>query len=413
MPPKNGKKVEVKAPALPNFTLEPNALRNALARCANAVDDKPQIPVLANIRLKVSSETRTVELAATNLSMTIITSVPCETEDDWSVTLPAKTFLPLVKSLNPIAEAEFSFDGSAQKVFIKQGRSKFEVRGISAEQFPALEDISEERTFSINAEKFCTALRSTMYAASSDPTVQMLTGVSFYFQEHTLKMMATDRYRGAWTELEVAEPFEKTPVISIPARWLREIDRIFSDDEGDLQVVLGKTPRQAERIIFSANGTEVQVMLLSEVYDQLPKYEEYILDLPIKAEVHLSTLKTVLERSMIFAQHNNNLCVLEFGEEGIRITGKSAELGESDELVEAEMSEDAALVIGEHVRFLSEALDVFEDAKFVEIAGKSKDWMLHITSVDLPGVHAITSPMQITQAKVVSETHQESEPEEA
>jgi DNA polymerase-3 subunit beta len=396
---KNGSKTKaVKEAPVPRFVMEPAALQKALAQVVRAVDAKPQLPVLANVRLTVDGDSKEIELSATNLSLTVVARIPCpEASASWTTTIPSRQGHQLISNINPLAETEFSYQADSESVFIKQlgqSRSRFSLRGIAAADFPKIEELDEERSFSFDAETLCEALANTMYAASGDYSKPMLVGVTFLFEEGQIKLVATDTYRIAWVTLPIEEDYEDTTAISIPANTLREVERLFASSKDKVTLSIGTTANGSKRAVFRSGLLMAQVMLLDEVYDRFSAVEKALSDLPVAVEVRVSTLKAALRRTQIFAADDNLYCTLKFSDEGVEVESRSAERGEATELVEAESKNPSqALVIGQSVRVLLEALEPFDGCRFVTVEGKNEGSMLRFSSDEKREVNAAASPM--------------------
>ena len=79
------------------FTIDQSVLANGLARVQSAISSRPTVPVLANILLTVKDNE--LILNATDLDLSLTTSLNCSAERDGSTTLPAKKFLSIIRQL--------------------------------------------------------------------------------------------------------------------------------------------------------------------------------------------------------------------------------------------------------------------------------------------------------------------------
>ena len=107
-----------------------SVLQDQLARGLNivgrAVDPRPTLPVLANVLL-ATDESR-LKLAATNLELTIITSIGAKVDKSGAITLPAKTFSELVNNLMP-DRVDLNLDVATQTVNVRSGMTNSNIRG--------------------------------------------------------------------------------------------------------------------------------------------------------------------------------------------------------------------------------------------------------------------------------------------
>ncbi|MBK8023395.1 MAG: hypothetical protein IPK19_18675 [Chloroflexi bacterium] len=82
-----------------------------------------------------------LKLAATNLELTIITSIGAKVDKSGAITLPAKTFSELVNNLMP-DRVDLNLDSATQTVNVRSGMTNSNIRGINSAEFPLNEDFA-------------------------------------------------------------------------------------------------------------------------------------------------------------------------------------------------------------------------------------------------------------------------------
>ena len=198
-------------------------LARGLSVVSRAVSSRSTLPVLANVLLR--TEDAGLKLTATNLEIGITYWVPGKIETDGATTVPARLLTDLVNSL-PAASGSTSSSRPATRCTSAAGRFQTHIKGIDAEEFPAIQTAGERPTTRIAQNVLRRALAETAFAAASDEARPILTGVLARFEGDQLTLAAADNYRIAVKTIPILDPVEETSVV-IPARALNELARVL------------------------------------------------------------------------------------------------------------------------------------------------------------------------------------------
>ena len=114
------------------FTTAQATLAQAADRVLNVVPQKTTMPVLGHLLVEAAGSQ--VKLTATDLDLTITTTVEAEVDREGSVTLPAKRFSEIVRQLDPNEDVDV--DVSKASALISGGRANFRILGMSSDEFP-------------------------------------------------------------------------------------------------------------------------------------------------------------------------------------------------------------------------------------------------------------------------------------
>ncbi|MFN5538853.1 MAG: hypothetical protein ACK481_02160, partial [Candidatus Melainabacteria bacterium] len=115
-----------------SIKLSQESLSQALSLVSKAVAKSGIQPILSNVLLKATSNCLT--LAATDLDLSLAIDIPAEVSQEGEVTIPAQKLLELISKL-PHQELTLKSSDKAL-INVSCGRSKFEIKGLSSEQFP-------------------------------------------------------------------------------------------------------------------------------------------------------------------------------------------------------------------------------------------------------------------------------------
>lgn len=219
-------------------------LKNNLSLVSRAVPSRPEPAVLGNVLIDANESTQKVSLTAFDGSLGIETSFNAEVSQGGSITLPAKLLNDIVTRL---PEMEITLDVPQDEanfiITISSASGEFQLTGIDAAEFPELPTVEAEQTLELPIAVLNEGLGGCLFAASTELSKQVLTGVHLKTQGvggnnfgDILEFAATDSHRLAVVATNLAEASDETIelpklAVTIPAKALRELERIVSDAE--------------------------------------------------------------------------------------------------------------------------------------------------------------------------------------
>ena len=338
-------------------------LARGLQVVSRAVSTRTTLPVLANVLLK--TEDAGLKLTATNLEIGITYWVPGKIDSDGATTIPARLFTDVINSLPAGDRVDLELQGAAT-LRIRSGRFETHIKGIDADDFPAIPTAGERPTTRVSQKVLKQALAETAFAAASDEARPILTGVLARFEGDRLTLAAADNYRIAVKTIPLLDPVEDTSIV-IPARSLNELIRILADtDDPPVEIILSGPRNQ---ILFHLEGVD----LVSRLIDgQFPPYQNVL------PKTH--TTRAILERedllkavrlAALIASSSANIVKLQVGvdgETGVTVTA-NAEVGDNEGRVEAQVEGDGT-TIAFNARYLTDVLtNVDADQFALELNG--------------------------------------------
>ncbi len=298
---------------------------------ARGVSGRSTQPVQNNIYL--SSQGDSLRLVATDLEyVSIDATIPAAVADEGAITVPARYLTAIASSL-PGGEVSLEANES-DTMAIACGSASYDIRGVSADDFQMLAEISEAVEFSLPQSELHELLRQTAFAASDDETRPILTGVLFAVSDSKLQLVATDTYRLALRSSDSEVKHEQRAIVSV--RVLNELLRILDGESDD----------PAE---ISLAGTLVQfkvgaITMASRLIEgEFPNYEKVIPDeenLDKRITVSTEELDSALRRALIVAREDANRVVLRTTDSGLQITANSPDVGHVEEDIPAKLEGD-------------------------------------------------------------------------
>src|SRR3954466_4201822 len=203
-------------------TLTVTAPRDELARAlgivSRGVSTRTTVQILAGILLRAAGGK--LELAATDMELSLRTSIDAPDATEGSVVVPGRLLLDLARLL-PAAEVTIEHKPEEAAVEIRSGSATYRLHTYNAEDFPRLPEAEAGERHEVDRETVLTTIARVSRSASRDESRPVLTGVLMRFEPGKLVMAATDSYRLSVKETDAEGAVPELEAI-VPARPPRE-----------------------------------------------------------------------------------------------------------------------------------------------------------------------------------------------
>lgn len=339
-------------------------LNASLQLVSRAVATRPTHPVLANVLLTADAGTGRLSLTGFDLSLGIQTSLPAAVETSGAITLPAKMFGEIVARLATDSPISLSCPEGEEQLELTNLSGSYRMRGMPADDYPDLPLAQSGTPIRFYAEALVKGLRATLFASSPDENKQLLTGVHLRLDGEGLECAATDGHRLAVQRLSHAVEATANPeaevagadgadfAVTVPARSLRELERILSGRGS--QEPLSLFCERGQVVVLSAG----QVLTSRSLDGTYPNYRQLI---PPSFQRRLvldrRAFIAALERVAVLAdQHNNVVKISADPAAGTAtIQADAQDVGSGSESLAATIEGDA-IEIAFNVRYLLDGL---------------------------------------------------------
>ncbi|HSL63340.1 MAG TPA: DNA polymerase III subunit beta [Gaiellaceae bacterium] len=318
-------------------------LGERLGVVARAVSTRSAVQVLLGVLLR--AEEGRLHLAATDMELSLRSSVEADIEDEGAVVVPGRLLLDIVRQL-PEGEVVIEHRPEEGVVRVECGSASYRVHTYSAEDFPRLPEIDAIPVHTVDRAALLDTVARVSRSASRDESRPVLTGILVRFEPGTLVMAATDSYRLAVKETALeGEQLELEAIV--PARALQELSRIASEAES---IELGAHENQ---IAFRAGDTWLTTRRID---GQFPNYRQ-LLPETFDHEVPLARTEVleVVRRVSVVVQRNSPLR-LRFEEGRLTVSARTQDVGEAEESLPVQWSGEP-LEIGFNAEFLREGIE--------------------------------------------------------
>ncbi|ABB33783.1 DNA polymerase III subunit beta [Synechococcus sp. CC9605] len=344
-------------------------LNGALQLVSRAVATRPTHPVLANVLLTADAGSNRLSLTGFDLSLGIQTSLAASVEISGAITLPARLLGEIVSRLSSDSPVTLAVDDSGEQVQLTSLSGSYQMRGMSADDYPDLPMVESGMTLKLQPERLVQALKGTLFASSADEAKQLLTGVHLKFNQRALEAAATDGHRLAVLNVEDALQDEAVTdavdddgfAVTLPSRSLREVERLMASWRSDEPVSLFCDRGQ---VVFLAADQMVTSRTLEGTY---PNYGQLIPDGFARTfGMDRRALIAALERIAVLAdQHNNVVKFSSQPEDGVvQISADAQDVGSGSESLPANLEGDA-MQIAFNVRYLLDGLKAMGSDRIV------------------------------------------------
>jgi DNA polymerase-3 subunit beta len=333
-------------------------LAKGLATVGRAVASRSTLPILSNILLE-SDEGR-LRLAATNLEIGVNCWIGARVEEEGRITVPARLLTEFVNSLPP-GQIEMELVERTQTLNLKCARYEANIKGIDASEFPTVptaESIDGQNNLHLEAEAFRRMIEQVVFAAATDESRPILTGVLAQFHQGELTLAAADGFRLSVASADVGADVDDTASVIIPARALAELNRVSAEQEDPIELIM--TPSR-NQILFHLANTDLVSQLIEGSF---PDYNQIVPKTSTtRTLVSTDELLKAVKVAFLFARDAANIIRLnvvpgsELTPGQMIVTGTSAEFGDNVSELDASIEGDG-IEIAFNARYMIDALSV-------------------------------------------------------
>ncbi|MBN2186100.1 MAG: DNA polymerase III subunit beta [Dehalococcoidia bacterium] len=348
-------------------------LSKGLGIVGRAVAARSTLPITQNILL--TAEPSRLKLAATNLEMATTYWIGAKVEQEGSITAPARLLVDFVNSL-PNDLIEITLPSNSHTVEIKSGRFHAHINGIDAQDFPPTPNIGDGLTTSIDAASLREGIAQVVFAAATEESRPVLTGINAELEGTQLNLVAADGFRLAVHKTTLVSEVDQKITVIIPARTLNELNRLLADQEEAVEITIDQQKNQA---LFRLKNAEIVSQLIQGSF---PNYSQVIpQSYTTRAVVDINEFLRVAKMSSIFARDASGIVriVITPGAEltpgKITISAQAEEIGDNVSEIDA-LVDGGEAKIAFNVKYLSDVLSILHQTQVA----------LEITTPSSPGV---------------------------
>ncbi len=354
-------------------------LSRGLGIVERAVATRTTLPITNNVLL-VTEQSR-LKLVATNLEMAISYWVGAKVEEEGAITVPARLLTEFVNSL-PNDKIDINLSPRTKVMALKCARFEARISGIDAKDFPPIPKVEDGINTKVAVDDLRRGIAQVVFAAASEESRPVLTGVDAQFDGDSLTLAAADGFRLAVHKLTLATPVKQKAEVIIPARTLAELNRLIGDEE-TVEIIVDPNKSQA---LFRLKDTELVSQLVQGAF---PQYSQLIpQSYKTKAVVDVAEFLRAIKTAAIFARDGSGIVRLVVTPGAELTPGKLTASARSEEIGD-DVGEIDAAVEGEEAKiafngkYLIDVLGVLRESKVaLETSSPSSPGVIRPVGVD-------------------------------
>ena len=355
-------------------------LNKALGIVGRAVATRTTLPITANVLL--STDQGRLKLVATNLEMAISYWSGAKVEEEGSITVPARLLTEFVSSL-PNDKIDISLSSRTKTLELKCARFEARISGVDAKDFPPIPTVDQGVNAQVQVEELRQGITQVVFAAASEESRPVLTGVNAQFTNDSLTLAAADGFRLAVYTLPFKTSVDQEIEVIIPARTLIELNRLMTDGDEIVDITVNPNRSQA---LFRFKDTELVSQLVQGTF---PQYSQLIpKSHTTQAVVDVTEFLRATRTASIFARDGSGIVrlVVSAGSEltpgKLTVSARSEEIGddvgEIDAVVEGEEAK-----IAFNGKYLTDVLSVLREPRVaLETTNPSSPGVIRPIGVD-------------------------------
>ncbi len=346
-------------------------LSKGLGIVSRAVATRSTLPITQNVL--IATDQSRLKLAATNLEIAISCWLGAKIEEEGSITIPARI---LTEFINSLPNDKIDIALTQRTLQLKCARFEARINGLDAQDFPPIPRVADGLATKIEIQALSNGINQVTFAAATEESRPVLTGVQLEFDGDKLAMAAADGFRLAVHDTSLMSAVKNKTSIIVPARALNELGRFLSDQEEPVEITVNQ---QKSQVLFKLKNIEMVSQLIQGAF---PNYSQLIPQSYVtRAVVDVAEFLRAIRMASIFARDGSGIVRLVVSP-GVELTPGKMNISARAEEVGDNVGEIDALIDGEaakiafNAKYLSDVLSVLDE----------KQVALETTTSSSPGV---------------------------
>ncbi|HMW04884.1 MAG TPA: DNA polymerase III subunit beta [Leptospiraceae bacterium] len=362
------------------FKVKTNDFQKAISSVEGVITVREIKSILSNI--KVEAEDGKVFLSATDLEISIKTSVNADTIEPGTTSIPAKQLSNAFKTIN-FPEALLTNDNAEGNVSTtitdseKKKDFKMNINGVEGEEIKTISKVDDSLVVDFPCFTISEMIKKTSYSVALEDTRFVFNGLYVISNEGKISFVGTDGRRLAKIDRVIpnALPFSKGVII--PHKAIKEIVKMIdSNDSGKIGIV-------DNQIYLKIGNVELLCKLIDGNY---PDYEAVI---PSKSKssvrINKDELQIALRQALIAAEEPSRQIRMTFSENLLHINSSTPGSTEVNVSLPVDYKGEE-MSIAFKGDYLADVIKSIDDAEII----------MEFTSSNLPAVFKDPSDPQYT-----------------
>ncbi|MCC6388159.1 MAG: DNA polymerase III subunit beta [Dehalococcoidia bacterium] len=343
-------------------------LQRGLSIVGRAVATRSTLPITANVLLQ--TDKGRLKLAATDLDIAMSAWVGAKVDEEGATTVPSRLISDFVSSLPP-ATVQMEIPERSRQMKLECARNESSINAMDAEDFPRIPEVRDGVAILLDAKALKRAIDRVEFAAASDDSRPVLTGVHMKSDGTRLTLASADGFRLAVSDISLPTAPGETVEIIVPARALRELGRLIGDGNEPVEMRINGSRTQ---VLFALTEVELVAQLIQGTF---PNYNQLIpTEYNTRCIVDVDEFKREARIAAIFARDGSGIIRLQMapsqnGMPGeLKVSARADEIGDNEGKIDADIAGDASK-IAFNARYLQDVLNALTGKVALEMTSPS------------------------------------------
>lgn len=345
------------------FTITQTALAKALSVVSKGMGQNSTMPILSGIYIEAREGI--LELQSTNLTVGIRHTVPAYVEEPGETVISGKTLISIVKTL---PDASIVCETKSHTLEVLCEKSRYLLHTLNTSEWQEVPALNPTQSLELPTKLLSEMVDKVYKITSKEDARPILQGIQLTVEDNTIRLVATDSFRLAVCDSQVAyaeaEPFKAV----LPGNLLHEVLGMVEEDT----LRIGLTDNQ---VTFVFGDTTFNSRRIEGMY---PDYKRLLLSsCNTVVTLDRESMSAALKRVSVIDQRGSAIRFeINALDQEMRMSASSTEQGDSSETLPCEVEGDS----------LTLALNFHHLLDCLQALGNAEQVRLELISATDPGV---------------------------
>ena len=299
---------------------------DAVAWTTRVIDTRPANPILAGLKIEASNGT--LQLSAFNYQISSLNHIEAGVDEEGSVLVLGKLMADITKSL----PAENTYLSTENNILtITSGKSTFTLQLMPIGEYPDLPTLPS-KLGQVDAPTFIQAVNQASVSISREENRPVLTGIRMQFENDTVTMTSTDRFRLSRSTFKwTPENNDIHATTLVRGSLLRDVARSFDDHQN---VVIDFNDEEPTLLGFENSGRTSTSQLIDGEFPSVDRL--FIDEYPIHAVINRQALINAIKRVSLVAERNAPIRMI-FNNQELTLSAGAADESQAKEVLDIDM----------------------------------------------------------------------------
>lgn len=299
---------------------------DAVAWTTRVIDARPANPILAG--LKIEAANGTLQLSAFNYQISSCHHIEAGVDEEGSILILGKLMADITKSL----PAEKTYLKSENNTLtITSGKSTFTLQLMPLGEYPDLPKLPN-KLGQVDAPTFIQAVNQASVSTSREENRPVLTGIRIQFEDDTVTMTSTDRFRLSRSTFKWTPEHNDIHSTTLTrGSLLRDIAHSLDDHQN---VIIHFNEENKSLLGFENSGRTSTSQIIDGEFPSVDRL--FVDEYPIHAIINKQLLINAIKRVSLVAERNAPIRMI-FSNQELTLSAGTADESQAKEVLDIDM----------------------------------------------------------------------------